>query len=206
MARPSLKRAAATLAANCGVMARLVTAVGPPRLRSTGSFTHFGALVHSIVYQQLQGKAAAAIHARLVAVLGEVTPPAVLRRRPPTLRAAGLSAAKEASIRDLARKVVDGTVTLDHLPRMTDARIVEQLVQVRGIGPWTAEMFLIFQLRRFDVWPVLDYGVRKGYAFAYGLPELPTSKELAALGERFRPFRSVAAWYCWRATELEVLP
>jgi DNA-3-methyladenine glycosylase II len=111
----------------------------------------------------------------------------------------GLSRAKVAAIRDLAAKVVDGTVRLHRIGRLRDEDIVTSLSVVRGIGQWTAEMFLIFQLRRLDVWPVGDYDVRTGYALAYGLKQLPTPKELLAFGERFRPYRTVAAWYCWRA-------
>ena len=102
---------------------------------------------------------------------------------------------------DLADKVASGEVRLDNIARQSDEEIVRRLVVVRGIGRWTAEMFLIFQLHRLDVWPVDDYGVRKGYALAYDMPELPKPKELELLGKRFRPYRSVAAWYCWRAVD-----
>jgi 3-methyladenine DNA glycosylase/8-oxoguanine DNA glycosylase len=198
-----LRRASAELAARCGVMAKLVEQAGPCRLPRRPATDRFASLVRAIVSQQLQGQAARAIHARVVAALdGDVSPASVLRRRPATLREAGLSAAKEAAVRDLARKVSDGSLPLAALPRLPEAKIVEHLVQVRGIGPWTAEMFMIFHLRRLDVWPVSDYGVRRGYALAYSLRELPAQKDLEKLGEPFRPFRSVAAWYCWRATEL----
>ena len=162
--------------------------------------THFAALAESILYQQLAGAAAAAIHGRFVALFdGDLSPAAVLALRARKLRAAGLSRGKVASIRDLAAKVVDGSVRLRRIGRLRDEEIISCLSVVRGIGRWTAEMFLIFQLRRLDVWPVGDYGVRKGYALAFGLPTLPTPKELQASGERFRPYRTVAAWYCWRA-------
>lgn len=206
MPRTSLKQATAALTAQDRVIARLADVAGPCRLPARQGQTHFAALVRAIVYQQLQGKAASAIHGRLVETLrGDVTPRAVLRRRAATLRRAGLSAAKEASIRDLASKVEGGAVELDRLPRLRDHTVVEQLVQVRGIGPWTAEMFLISQLRRLDVWPVLDYGVRRGYGLAWGLAEMPTSRELQQLGERFRPYRTIAAWYCWRAADMDDL-
>jgi len=117
------------------------------------------------------------------------------------LRSVGLSEAKTLAILDLASKVEDGTVPLRSISRYDDDTIVERLSSVRGIGRWTAEMFLMFQLGRTDVWPVDDLGVRKGYALAYGLDEMPKPKELVELGERFRPYRSVAAWYCWRAVE-----
>ena len=119
-----------------------------------------------------------------------------------SLRAAGLSASKTASILDLAAKVESGVVPLDGIQRLTDEDIIERLIVVRGIGRWTAEMFLIFQLGRLDVWPVDDFGVRAGYAAAYELNEAPTPNALVALGDAFRPYRSVAAWYFWRAIEL----
>jgi len=166
----------------------------------------FSALVRSIMYQQLAGKAAAAIHGRLMALFdGGLTPLAVAEISLDKLRSAGLSGSKAASIKDLAAKVLDGTVPLGDEDGLSDDEIVARLSSVRGIGRWTAEMFLIFQLRRLDVWPVDDYGVRKGYARAYGLAELPAPKELAALGDRFRPYRTVAAWYCWRVVDT-VLP
>ena len=161
---------------------------------------HFAKLAESILYQQLAGAAAAAIHGRFVALFDQgLSPAAVLALPARKLRSVGLSRSKVAAIRDLAAKVVDGTVRLHRIGRLRDEDIVESLSVVRGIGQWTAEMFLIFQLRRLDVWPVGDYGVRTGYALAYGLQRLPTPKELLALGERFRPYRTVAAWYCWRA-------
>jgi DNA-3-methyladenine glycosylase II len=164
---------------------------------STG---HFAALAESILHQQLAGPAARAIHGRFIALFdGDLSPKAVLAVPPRKLRAAGLSRSKVASIRDLAAKVVDGTVPLQRIGRLADDEVVARLTVVRGIGRWTAEMFLMFQLRRLDVWPVGDYAVRKGYALAYGLRKLPTPKQLDAAGERFRPYRTVAAWYCWQA-------
>jgi DNA-3-methyladenine glycosylase II len=201
--RTTHAKAAEILAARDPVIARLVAAAGPPRLRRPQS-SHYATLVQAIVYQQLAGAAAATIHRRVISALdGDVRPEAVLALSVETLRGAGLSAAKVASLRDLASKVLDETVVLAprRLARQSDQEIVDRLSAVRGIGRWTAEMFLIFQLGRLDVWPVGDYGVRKGYALAYGLPEPPSPKELAALGEPFRPYRSVAAWYCWRAAE-----
>ncbi len=181
------------------VMARLIARNAPFRLPRPDS-KHFDALAESILYQQLAGAAAAAIHGRFVALFdGALSPEAVLALPSRRLRTAGLSRSKVAAIRDLAAKIVDGTVRLHRIGRLLDEDIVTSLSVVRGIGRWTAEMFLIFQLRRLDVWPVGDYGVRKGYALAYGMRKLPTPKELQALGERFRPYRTVAAWYCWRA-------
>ncbi|HMC08110.1 MAG TPA: DNA-3-methyladenine glycosylase 2 family protein [Actinomycetota bacterium] len=204
MARPSDAAAAAELARRDPVMARLQAAAGPFRLRPPLD-SHFAALVRSITYQQLAGAAASAIHGRLVAALGDgVTPEAVLAAPEETLRGAGLSAAKAASIRDLAAKTLDGTVVLDprRIAREPDEKVIARLSTVRGIGRWTAEMFLLFQLRRLDVWPVDDLGVRRGYGLAYQIPT-PEPRRLEALGEAFRPYRSVAAWYCWRAVELQ---
>jgi DNA-3-methyladenine glycosylase II len=199
MPRTTLPAAAAEVARRDRVMAKLMKRTGPFRLpRPTTD--HFAALAESILYQQLAGAAAAAIHRRFVALFdGDLSPEAVLALPPKKLRAAGLSRNKVASIRDLAAKVADRTVPLDHISRLPDEEIITRLSVVRGIGRWTAEMFLIFQLRRLDVWPVEDYGVRKGYSLAYGLRGLLTPKQLQVEGERFRPYRTVAAWYCWRA-------
>src|SRR5437588_8520967 len=184
-------------------MRRLISAVGHADLGSRRQRDHFGALVRAIVFQQLAGKAANAIHGRFVALFDgqRIDPEAVLAAGHARLRTVGLSEAKTLSILDLATKVTDGAVPLRGIARYKDDVIVERLSSVRGIGRWTAEMFLIFQLGRLDVWPVDDYGVRKGYANAYGLPELPKPRELAQLGDRFRPYRSVAAGYCWRAVD-----
>jgi DNA-3-methyladenine glycosylase II len=195
-----LQEATAEIARRDPVMAGLIERIGPPSFRSRRQPDAFGALVRAIAYQQLAGAAAAAIHGRFLAMFdGNPTPDAVLAMPEARIRSAGMSGAKAASIRDLASKVVDGTVPLGSLGRLSDDQIVERLSLVRGIGRWTAEMFLIFQLGRLDVWPVDDLGVRKGYQIAYGLQELPKPKELMVLGERFRPYRTIAAWYCWRA-------
>jgi len=195
--------AARILAERDPVIARLLDQTGPPKLaRPTES--HFATLVRAVVYQQLAGRAAAAIHGRLIAALdGDVRPETLITLSDESLRAVGLSRNKMASLRDLATKVLDGTVVLSPrgLSRETDDEIVARLSAVRGIGPWTAEMFLLFQLRRLDVWPVGDLGVRRGYGLAWQVPT-PTARELEPLGEVFRPYRSVAAWYCWRAAEL----
>ncbi len=181
------------------VMAKLIKRTGPFRL-SRPSNGHFAALAESILHQQLAGAAARAIHRRFVALFdGDLSPNAVLTLSPKRLRAAGLSGRKVASMRDLAARVLDGTVPLNRIGRLADEEVVTRLSSVRGIGRWTAEMFLMFQLRRLDVWPVGDYGVRQGYALAYGLRKLPTPKQLEVEGERFRPYRTAAAWYCWQA-------
>ena len=164
----------------------------------------FAALVQAIVYQQLAGPAARAIHGRLIAALdGGVEPEAMLALSDETLRSVGLSSAKARSLRDLATKALDGTVVLSprSLARQSDEDVIARLSSVRGIGPWSAQMFLIFQLRRLDVWPVADLGVRHGYGLAWNIPT-PTARELEPLGEPYRPYRTVLAWYCWRAAEL----
>ena len=195
--------AAAILAERDPVLRRLVDEAGPARVRPSTE-THFATLVRAVVYQQLAGAAAAAIHGRLIAALGgEVTPERLLSLPSGTLRSVGLSAAKAASLQDLATKVLDGTVVLDPkgLRAQSDAEVVARLSTVRGIGKWTSEMFLMFQLRRLDVWPTGDLGVRRGFGLAWGIPT-PTAKELEPLGDPYRPYRSVVAWYCWRAAEL----
>jgi DNA-3-methyladenine glycosylase II len=198
----TLSAAARRLADRDRVVARLVDVYGLPRLSEPGD-THFAALVQSIVFQQLAGAAASTIHRRLVAALGgEVTPEVMLALAPEDLRAAGMSGNKAASVTDLAAKVLDGTVVLDPrgLAREGDEEVIARLTTVRGIGRWTAEMFLMFQLRRLDVWPVGDLGVRKGFGVAWAMP-MPSAKELEPLGDAFRPYRSAVAWYCWRAAE-----
>jgi DNA-3-methyladenine glycosylase II len=199
----SYPAAAAILAERDPVLRRLVAEAGPARIMPPAE-NHLAALVRAIVYQQLAGAAAAAIHGRLIAALGgAVTPEGLLALPAATLRSVGLSGAKTASLQDLAAKVLDGTVLLDprRLRGATDAELVARLSEVRGIGKWTAEMFLMFQLRRLDVWPTGDLAVRKGFGLAWGIPT-PTAKELDPLGDPYRPYRSVVAWYCWRAAEL----
>jgi DNA-3-methyladenine glycosylase II len=201
--RVSYAAAAEMVASRDPVLAGLIAAAGPIRIhRRTGS--HFAGLVEAIVYQQLAGAAARAIHGRLVAALdGDVRPEALLALSDETLRAVGLSANKARSLRDLAAKVLDGTVTLSPrgLSRQSDEEVIARLSTVRGIGPWTAHMFLIFRLRRLDVWPTGDLVVRQGYGLAWKIPT-PTARELEPLGDPYRPYRTVVAWYCWRAAEL----
>jgi DNA-3-methyladenine glycosylase II len=187
-------------------MAKLIKRAGPMELREP-SPDSFAALVRSIMYQQLAGAAATAILGRFLKLFESgLSPAAVLALAPGSMRSAGVSGPKEAAISDLARKVVDGTVPLEDVDSLSDDELKARLVQVRGIGPWTAEMFLMFQLRRLDIWPVDDYGVRKGWTLAHRKREMITPRALEAEGEKFRPYRSVAAWYCWRAVENIVLP
>ena len=165
----------------------------------------FDALAESIAYQQLSGKAAATIFGRVRALYPRrkwLDPEQLLATPDETLRAAGLSRAKTAALKDLAAKTIDGTVPSGRaLLRMTDDEIIARLTTVRGIGRWTVEMLLLFDLGRLDVWPVDDYGVRKGFAKTFGRRKLPTPKQLIKFGEKWRPYRSVAAWYFWRALD-----
>ncbi|MDQ6857206.1 MAG: DNA-3-methyladenine glycosylase 2 family protein, partial [Candidatus Dormibacteraeota bacterium] len=182
--------------------ASVVASAGPFAPRPPGTDA-FNALARAIAYQQLAGRAAAAIHGRFLAMFGTElpAPPAVLATPPENLRACGLSGAKTAAIIDLALKFSDGTVPVELLATMPDDEVVARLSAVRGVGRWTAEMFLLFDLRRPDVWPVDDYGVRKGWAVIHGDSEMAKPKALLALGEPLRPHRSAAAWYCWRAVD-----
>ena len=188
--RVSVAEATEILAGRDPVLAGLIAEAGPMRLRRS-TMSHFAALVQAIGYQQL------------AALDDDPAPEPLLALSDEALRAVVLSAAKVRSLRDLAAKVLDGTVVLAPraLGRQSDAEIVERLSTVRGIGPWSAEMFLLFQLRRLDVWPVGDLGVRQGYGLAWGIPR-PTARELEPLGDAFRPYRTVLTWYCWRAAEL----
>jgi len=184
-------------------MVAVIERAGPARLRTKDPDGPFGALVRAIAYQQLAGRAAAAIHGRFRALVpGPLTPEAVLALPEESLRAAGLSGAKTASVRDLASRAVGGELALGGLGRLPDEEIVARLSAVRGIGRWTAEMFLLFELRRLDVWPTGDLGVREGWRLAHGLESQPTPAQLGLLGEPLRPVRSVAAWYCWQAVHI----
>ena len=205
--RRQLVEAAAEVARRDPRLARVIAEVGPPDLRrGRPRQEHFAELVRAVCYQQLAGAAARAIHGRFLELFDDgPTPEAVLALPARRLRAVGLSASKTRTIRDLAQRVVAGEVELDRVARLPDDEIVRELTLVWGIGRWTAEMFLIFQLGRLDVWPVDDFGVRKGFGRIQGMNPAPTARELEPLGERYRPYRSVAAWYCWRAVDT-VLP
>jgi DNA-3-methyladenine glycosylase II len=201
--RASLADAIREVAERDPVVANLVAIAGPITHRPRDADGHFGALVRAITFQQLAGNAARAIHGRVRALVdGPLTPEALAAVPDEALRGAGLSAAKLASLRDLSAKVMAGQVVLGPTRRTTDDEIVAGLTTVRGIGRWTAEMYLMFELRRLDVWPVDDLGVRQGYGAAWGIDPAPTPKELALLGDRFRPYRSIVARYCWEAVGL----
>jgi 3-methyladenine DNA glycosylase/8-oxoguanine DNA glycosylase len=186
-------------------MGRLIERVGPYELKLQATRDTFAALAEAIVHQQLTGKAAATILGRFVSLYSTPFPTAeaVLRTPDEKLRAAGLSGAKTRAVKDLAERVSRGEIpSVPALRRMQDEHVIERLTQVRGIGQWTVEMLLIFRLGRPDVLPVGDYGVRKGFSIAYKRAELPLPRELAEHGQRWAPYRSVAAWYLWRAVDL----
>lgn len=199
----SHRSASEELAARDAVVAGLVARHGPMRLSAAPPASHrFESLANAIASQQLNGRAAETIWARVRShVDGPFTAEAVLRVPETSWREAGLSGAKTASLVDLAAHVADGRVQLERIGRLGDDEVVSHLTAVRGIGPWTAQMFLMFTLRRLDVWPTGDYGVRNGYGKAFNGGVMPSAKELEPLGDRFRPYRSVAAWYCWAAAD-----
>ena len=194
--------AAAIGAADPQVAAFIARAGLPPGRPGEGD--PFASLARAIVFQQLAGRPAAAIHRRFVdAIGGSVTAAAILATDTAALRAAGLSGAKTTSLQDLAAKVADGTVPVGELSTLDDDEIVARLVTVRGIGRWTAEMFLMFELERPDVWPVDDLGVRHGWRLIHEDTELLKPRALDAAGEAFRPHRSLLALLCWHAVHLE---
>lgn len=188
------------------VLGELIERAGPCEMQIRRMQNPFETLARNIIYQQLHGNAAAAIHGRVLALFGQskLRPEDILSASEESLRSAGLSGAKLAALQDLAAKTLDGTVpTLAKLRRMNDEVIIEHLTKVRGIGRWTVEMLLMSRLGRPDVLPVGDFAVRKGFQLTYNLEEMPKPKALAEYGERWRPFRSVASWYMWQAVDLQ---
>lgn len=187
-------------------LARLIRKAGSCTMKPHRRRPPFVALVTAVTHQQLNGTAAMSILKRVLALYPGKRFPApedVLATPDEQLRAAGLSRAKIASIKDIAAKTVEGVVPgLREAQKLSNEEILERLTSVRGVGPWTVEMFLMFTLGRLDVLPATDYGVRKGFALTFGWKELPTPKELLEYGERWRPHRTTAAWYMWRALEL----
>jgi DNA-3-methyladenine glycosylase II len=182
------------------VLSAIIDRVGEYRIEFRSP--DFETLVKSIIYQQLSGRVASVIFGRLAkAAGGKITPATVLKLRPSRMRTLGLSGQKTAYIRDLARHTRTGAVSFDHLAGLTDQQVIEQLTQVKGVGPWTVHMFLIFALRRNDVLPTGDLGIRNAIRKAYGLAELPLPVEVEALAERWRPYCTVASWYLWRSLE-----
>jgi DNA-3-methyladenine glycosylase II len=185
------------------VLARVIDAVGPCRIQLRTEGTHFQALTRSIIYQQLSGKAAGTILARFNALfpLNAPTPELVLTMRDEQLRAVGLSRQKIGYIRDLSSKVSSEELPLDAVETMADDDLIAHLVQVKGIGRWTAQMFLMFRLGRRDVLPELDLGIQNAVRRAYRMRKRPTPKRLKKLGAKWSPHSSVAAWYLWRSLE-----
>jgi DNA-3-methyladenine glycosylase II len=195
--------AAAVVAAADPKLAAFIRRAGPYAPRR-GQGDALASLARAIVFQQLATRAAAAIHGRFVeAIGGTVTASAILATAPEAMRGAGLSGSKTTSLIDLATKTLDGSVPLAGIEAQTDDEIVARLTAVRGVGRWTAEMLLLFELRRPDVWPVDDLGVRHGWSLIHDLPETIKARALGPEGEPFRPYRSVVALYCWHAVHVE---
>jgi DNA-3-methyladenine glycosylase II len=187
-------------------LAKLIAKSAEFALEIEEAQTPYEALLEAIVYQSISGKAAATIFARIKALGANgscPTPQEILATSKEVLREAGLSYAKAAAMKDLAQKTVEGVVpTMEEAHALSDDELVARLISVKGIGAWTVEMFLIFRLGRPDVLPIHDYGVQKGFALTYGKKVIPKPRELAAFGERWRPYRTVASWYMWRAIEV----
>jgi DNA-3-methyladenine glycosylase II len=184
---------------------KLIREHGPIAITLPKRQSIFQGLGESIIFQQISGKAAQSILRKFCALYPRAKFPTsrqLLETPDETLRSAGISRSKALALKDLATKTVEGVVpTRRRIESMSDEEVIEALTQVRGIGAWTVQMLLIFQLGRKDVLPVTDYGVRKGFSIAYGLKELPTPKQLLLVGERWAPYRTAAAWYCWRAID-----
>jgi DNA-3-methyladenine glycosylase II len=196
-----MKRAINHLKKADPVLAGIIERVGPYRIDYREPI--FQTLVRSIVYQQLNGKAALTIFNRLAAAAkaDPLTPESILRLRPTRMRALGLSKQKLTYIRELARFTKSGEINFDLYPTLGDAQVVEHLTRVKGVGVWTAHMFLIFALRRHDVLPTGDFGVRAAMKKAYNLPAMPTPAEMERIAAAWRPYCSVASWYLWRSLE-----
>jgi 3-methyladenine DNA glycosylase/8-oxoguanine DNA glycosylase len=207
LTRARLTEAVAALREREATLAAPIARGGPGTLLPRREGTHFGHLARAIVYQQLSGSAAATIHGRFLAAVGasdgHPEPATVLAASDDLLRGCGLSLAKRRAIRDLAAHVADDRLPLGQIDTLSDDAVIDALVAVRGIGPWTAQMFLMFRLGRPDVLPVLDLGVRKGAQRIYRTRALPDAARLEKLARNWRPWASVASWYCWRVLDLE---
>ena len=200
------KKALHHLTETDATLANLIAQIGPCRLRADRQTSAFEALVEAVCHQQLTGKAAQTILGRIKAIHPHrpfPTPDDLLGTPDDTLRAAGLSRAKVAAVKDISVKTLDGVVPEPKaLAKLDDAEIIERLTTIRGVGQWTVEMLLIFKLGRMDILPVDDFGVRKGFMLTYRKRDLPKPAVLLKHGERWRPYRSVASWYMWRAADL----
>ncbi len=199
-----MKKAVAHLRAVDPVLATVIDRVGPFRQRRDAEGTHYGAVLRSIVYQQLSGQAAGTIHGRVLQLFrgGEPTPRALLKLDDAVLRAAGLSGQKVKYVKDLSTRALDRGFPLERLHEYEDDAIIETLTQVKGVGRWTAQMFLMFRLGRPDVLPDLDLGIQKGIQRAYATRRLPTPEQVLKRGAPWAPYRSVASWYLWRLLDL----
>ena len=200
-----LRVAKAALAAKDERLARLIEETVEFQIEMESTDSPYEALMESIAYQSISGKAAATIFTRIKALGSNGRPPTpqeMLKLQPRKLRKAGLSGAKVLAMKDLAQKTIDGVVpSMEEALKLSDEELIERLVSVRGIGAWTVEMFLIFRLGRPDVLPIHDLGVKKGWSVTYGKKRMPKPHELLAFGERWRPYRTLASWYMWRAFE-----
>jgi DNA-3-methyladenine glycosylase II len=195
-----MKEAIHHLRASDPILSEIIDRVGDYQI--TFRDPDFETLVRSIVYQQLSGRVASVIFGRLAkAAGGKLTPENILKLRPSRMRTLGLSGQKTAYIRDLARHTRGGSVVFEELPALPDAEVIERLTQVKGIGVWTAHMFLMFALRRTDVFPTGDLGIRNAIRKAYGMEELPQPAEMEAIAARWRPYCTVASWYLWRSLD-----
>lgn len=185
------------------VMDRVISAVGPCRFRTSPGLSHFESVARSIIYQQLSGKAAGTIHGRFEALFGDERPtPAALAALPDeALRGAGISRQKLSYLRDLAVRTVAGELPIDRLHECDDETVIGHLTSVKGVGRWTAQMFLMFRLGRPDVLPELDLGIRKGIQLAYRLRALPDARRVHAIGAKWAPYRTIACWYLWRSID-----
>lgn len=203
LSKATLTKARAHLRKVDPTMASLMSKVGKTELRSEADMTVYHSLVRAIVYQMLSTKSAAAIYGRLVdSCHGDVCPASITSLGEQALRDIGFSRAKVASVTDLTQKMQSGDIPTDaELQKLSDQSLVECLTTVKGIGAWTVEMLMFFNLRRANVFPATDLGVRKGHMLAYGLDEMLSAKELLAESEIWKPYRSLAAWYLWRATD-----
>ena len=207
MPTPSFDLGAATkhLAERDECLKRLIAETAPFKMDQDPLQSPYEALLEAIAYQSISGKAAATIYGRIKALSGNgraPSPQQMMKLRKSVLRKAGLSGAKVLAMKDLAKKTIEGVVpTLEQAERLSDDELVERLVSVRGIGAWTVEMFLIFRLGRPDVLPIHDLGVKKGWSITYDRKHMPRPNELLAFGERWRPYRTVASWYMWRACQ-----
>jgi DNA-3-methyladenine glycosylase II len=186
------------------VLRNVIEQVGPCRLRPMTDGSHFEFIARAIIYQQLSTKAAATIHGRVQALCGgSISADPLAGLGDEALRGAGLSRQKLGYLRDLSARAVDGTLDEDRLPGMPDDDVTRQLVQVKGVGVWTAQMFLMFRLGRPDVLPVLDLGIRKGVQRAYRLRKMPDGKRVEKIAAPWAPYRTVGSWYMWRVLELD---